>query len=88
MIAKILTHAIKSNTVEVKSWVQERDIMIVDRRFRDALDFFNDLGIFLNKGQKQHTTTEANASRLVTKVGCIVESANDRIYTWPKVRDH
>ncbi|VDI47386.1 Hypothetical predicted protein [Mytilus galloprovincialis] len=37
---------------------------------------------FLTKGQKQMTTDEANASRLVTKVRWVVESANARIKRW------
>ena len=48
----------------------------------------NDFGInaqirhFLNKSQKQHTTEEANESRLVTKVRWVVESASCRIKKW------
>ena len=37
---------------------------------------------FLNKSQKQHTTEEANETRLVTKVRWVVESANGRIKKW------
>ena len=52
----------------------EDDVFIVDRGFRDSLDILEDLGIraemprLLSKGQKQMTTSDANASRLVTKV--------------------
>ena len=48
--------------------------MVVDRGFRDAVGILKDFGInaqmphFLNKSPKQHTTEEANESRLVTKV--------------------
>lgn len=86
--ASILTHAMKTNVEEITSWFKENDVMVVDRGFRDATDFLEDLGIhsempvFLKKGQKQHTTEEANESRLVTKVRWIVESANGRIKQW------
>jgi hypothetical protein len=33
-------------------------------------------------GKKQHTTEEANKSRLITKVRWVVESANGRIKQW------
>jgi hypothetical protein len=38
--------------------------------------------VFLKKGAKQHTTEDANASRLVTKIRWIVESVNGRIKQW------
>ena len=37
---------------------------------------------FLPKGQKQHTTEEANHSKFATKVRWVVESANGRIKRW------
>lgn len=48
--------------------------MIVDCGFLDSAGVLSELGInmempsFLQKGQKQHTTEEANNSRLITKV--------------------
>ncbi|CAC5380893.1 unnamed protein product [Mytilus coruscus] len=62
-----------TNVEDIKEWVQDNDIFVVDRGFRDSLELLDDLGIkaqmpsFLSKGQKQMTTDEANASRLVTK---------------------
>ena len=56
------------------AWIQEDDIFIVDRGFRDAIPLLQDLGIqaempkFMIKGQKQLSTEDANSSRLVTKV--------------------
>ena len=64
--ASILNQIINNNVEEIKQWV--------DRGFRDSLQLLQDLGIqteiraFLNKGDKQMTTEEANTSRLVTKV--------------------
>ena len=49
-------------------------MLAVDRGFRDSAGVLANLGIqmqmssFLQKGQSQHTTEEANSSRLVTKV--------------------
>ena len=40
--AKTLTHAIKTNAEEMTSWLQEDDVLVVDRGFRDVLD---DLGL-------------------------------------------
>ncbi|XP_062618934.1 uncharacterized protein LOC134280537 [Saccostrea cucullata] len=86
--AKILTHMIETNVEEIKDWIKEEDIFIVDRGFRDAETLLNDIGIhvempsFLPRGTKQHTTEEANATRLVTKLRWVVESVNGRIKTW------
>ena len=72
--ASILNHIINNNVEEIKQWVKPSDIFVVDRGFRDSLQLLQDLGIqteipaFLNKGDKQMTTEEANTSRLVTKV--------------------
>ena len=72
--ASILRHMLKTNVEEMKSWVNENDIFVVDRGFRDAIDMLAEMGInaempsFLPKGQQQLTTEEANSSRLVTKV--------------------
>ncbi|CAC5383639.1 unnamed protein product [Mytilus coruscus] len=72
----------------MKSWLNEDDVMIVDRGFRDSLNFLNELGIktempkFLKKGEKQHDVEDSNSSRLTTKIRWIVESANGRMKQW------
>ena len=86
--AKILMNAITNNLESVKSWLHEDDVMIVDRGFRDSLDFLHEFGIktempsFLNKGQKQHDVQNSNSSRLTTKIRWVVESANGRLKQW------
>lgn len=86
--AKITEHMLKSNSEDIRDWFSEGDVLIVDRGFRDATDLLNDCGIktemphFLKKSDKQHSTEEANESRLVTKVRWVVESANGRIKQW------
>ena len=78
--ASILQHIIKTNAEDIRSWLSEDDIFIVDRGFRDALPLLEDLGIqaemprFLEKGQKQMSTSDANMSRLVTKVSNYMNS--------------
>ena len=65
------------NVENVKEWIQEDDVFVVDRGFRDSLDLLEDLGIqakmptFMKKGQGQMSTEDANSSRMVTKVGII-----------------
>lgn len=71
--AKILNHIICTDTEEIKTWLQEDDVLIVDRVFRDSSGVLADLAIqmempsFLQRGHKQHTTEDANSSRLITK---------------------
>lgn len=43
--AKILNHIISTDTEEIKIWLQEDDILIVDRGFRDSAGVLADLGI-------------------------------------------
>lgn len=72
--SSILNHIIRTNVEDIQKWIQEDDIFIVDRGFRDAIRLLQDLGIqaempkFMIKGQKQLSTEDANSSRLVTKV--------------------
>jgi 3-deoxy-D-arabino-heptulosonate 7-phosphate (DAHP) synthase len=68
--ANILIHDLKTNAEDLSNWLREGDIVVVDRGFRDSVEFLNDLGIktempvFLKRGQKQHTVEESNSSRL------------------------
>lgn len=65
---------LKSNVEDIKNWVKEEDVFIVDRGFRDSLQLLEDLGIkaempaFMSRGEKQMSTEDATASILVTKV--------------------
>lgn len=83
--AAITKHLFKHNLEKINDWMEENDVCIVDRGFRDAVEFLEDHGynvkmpFYLNKNSKQHTTEEANKSRLVTKVRWVVESTNGRI---------
>ncbi|XP_056002470.1 uncharacterized protein LOC125653135 [Ostrea edulis] len=86
--ASILKHMIHCNTEELKTWLKEDDIFVVDRRFRDAGEILKDIGIrmempsFMPKGAKQLSTHDSNISRVVTKVRWVVEAANGRLKQW------
>ena len=38
--AKIIMHALSNNVESMKNWVNEDDVIIVDRGFRDSLRIF------------------------------------------------
>lgn len=67
---------------------KENDAFVVDRGFRDAVDFLEEtrfhlkMPCYLPKGAKQHSTEEANMSRLITKVRWVIESVIKRIKQW------
>lgn len=60
--ASILKDMLKTNIDVLQYWFKENDLFVVDRGFRDCLEFLESLGLknempdFLPKGQKQHTT--------------------------------
>ena len=77
--ASIIKHIVTSNSNGIMNFLKEDDVLIVDRGFRDAISFLNELGFktqmpaFLEKSLKQHSTSEANMSRFVTKVRWVVK---------------
>ena len=83
--SSIIKRIITSNSGNIMDYLKEDDVLIVDRGFRDATPFLNELGFktqmspFLQKYDKHHSTTEANMTRFVTKVRWVVEAANGRI---------
>ncbi|CAF4200472.1 unnamed protein product, partial [Rotaria sordida] len=83
--ASILKHVIINNYDDILNWIQENDILILDRGFRDSLGVLKSLGIdvampsFLSPNQKQFDVQEANNSRFVTMLRWVVESVNSRI---------
>jgi len=86
--ASILNHVVKNNIEEIKTWVRDGDVFVVDRGFRDSEKVLDDLGVctempkFLPKGKKQFETEDANKTRFVTKIRWVVESANSRLKQW------
>ena len=43
--ASILNHIFAHKVEEIKDWVNENDVFVVDRGFRDSLSLLEDLGI-------------------------------------------
>ena len=43
--SSILNHSIQSNTDDIKRWIQEEDVFVVDRGFRDSESLLQDFGI-------------------------------------------
>lgn len=86
--ANILNHAFTCNLENMRDWLQENDVLVVDRGFRDSIDFIESLGltaempVYMKKGHTQHDTQENNASRLVTKIRWVVEAVNGKIKLW------
>ena len=83
--AEITKYCFVSNSEDINTWLKPNDIVIVDRGFRDAVTFIEEVGLrvhmpaFLTKSQKQHMVEEANLSRLVKNVRWVVESVNGRV---------
>ncbi|XP_071138462.1 uncharacterized protein [Mytilus edulis] len=63
----------KCNVDDIKSFVNEKDIFVGDRGFRDSISLLKELCIkaamptFMKKGEKQMSYADANTSRIVIK---------------------
>lgn len=85
--ASIFRSLLANTNTAFRTWLKDSDVIVVDRGFRDCLDLLEEIGLlsqmphFLAKG-KQHTTLEANESRLVTSVRWVVEATNGLLKTW------
>lgn len=44
--ASILNHAMKSNIEDIRSWIQDDDVFIVDRGVRDSITYLQDLTLY------------------------------------------
>ena len=83
--ASILKHIMINNFDDILNWIEENDIMILDRGFRVSLGVLKSFDIdvampcFLNHNEKQLDVQEANNSRFVTMLRWVVESVNARI---------
>lgn len=80
--AKITSHILKKNLAALKNF-EEKDVIIADRGFRDCIQELQRRGFIVKcpicTDKAQLTTSEANASRLVTKVRYIVERMNSNV---------
>lgn len=83
--ARILINEFNQDREQVRNWVRDNDIFVLDRGYRDAVEFLEALHLncempsFLARGQRQFSTEEANQSRKVTKTRWIVESGNGHL---------
>ena len=77
--------AILEEERSLSEWVEEDDIILVDRGYRDVLPMLDDLEItskmpaVLQQGQRQLTTEDANNTRLITVTRWMVEARNGHI---------
>lgn len=82
--AAIQKDILVKNKDGILNWIAERDIVVVDRGFRDSTGIMKALGLdvcmpdFLN-GRPRFDTLEANRSRFISKIRWVVESANGRV---------
>ena len=83
--ASILKHIIINNCDNILNWIDNNDIMIVDRGFRDSLGVLKAFGMdvampfFMSSHQKQLDVQQANNSRFVTMLRWMVESVSSRM---------
>jgi len=85
--ATILNSVLSSESSRLRNWLTSNDILVVDRGFRDSIELIEDLGLIAKmphflQNKHQHTTEEANESRLITSVRWIVEAVNGLIKRW------
>jgi len=85
--AAILNQTLKKEKNLLDDFFSDNDVFVVDRGFRDSVVFLNELGFAVKMqafliNSKQHSTEEANATRLVTKVRWIIEAINGIIKKW------
>ena len=77
--ASIAENLFINNEQDILNWLQDDDIIVVDRGFRDAINTIERYGFNVQmpdflKGKKQFSSKEANHSPCATKVRWIVES--------------
>lgn len=92
------------SNLEVKNALQQDDVFIFDRGFRDCLEHIEENGyvtkmpefVLRSQPRQQLTTEQANTSRLVTKIRYVVEAQNGHLKTvwsifakvWPTLCVH
>jgi hypothetical protein len=85
--AAILQHAFEHDE-GLRAWLLPGDIFVLDRGYLDVKDYLENQGFkvampaFLPKKQKQLSASEANRSRIVTRVRFTVEIVNRRWREW------
>lgn len=83
--AALLQKELEDRNGPFRQWLEDGDIFIADRGYRDAVPFMNNINLeikippFLQQNQRQFTTMEANLSRIITKTRWVVEARNGHI---------
>lgn len=83
--ASILIEEMSKDRSELREWCRTGDIFLVDRGYRNSLDFLQGIGIsaftpaYMDRGAKQLKYEQANISRYVTVTRWKVESRNGHI---------
>lgn len=83
--ARVMVSELENDLNGMREWLQAGDIFVVDRGYRDAVAVLETMGIMvkmpslLEQGQRQFTTEEANASRVVTITRWIIEAINGHL---------
>jgi hypothetical protein len=72
------------NKEGILNWINEHDLVVVDRGFRDSTGMMRAIGLdvcmpdFLN-GRRRFDALEANRSRFISNIRWVVESANGHV---------
>lgn len=83
--ARVMINELENDLNGMREWLQEGGIFVVDRGYRDAAAVLETMGIIvkmpslLEPGQRQFTTEQANASRLVTITRWVIEAINGHL---------
>lgn len=89
--AQILQNELQRDGNSLRNWFQNNDIILVDRGYRDAVPFLQQLGIdhrmpaIIPPGRRQLSTEDANSTRMVTKSRWIIESRNGHFRSMFKI---
>ena len=88
-----ITKEIIETSNSIVMWLGGEGHMIMDRRFRDAVQVFENLGYethlpaFLINGETQLSTEGINIGRLCTKARWVVEAFHRRLKNWRMMDD-
>ena len=74
--ASILLNEMPDHQNNLRQWLDDGDIFVVDRGYRDSVEFLEGLNLnceippFLPRNQRQFTTEEANKSHYKDSLDC------------------
>lgn len=83
--ARIMLNEFQNDMNGMREWLRGGDVFVLDRGYRDAIGHLEAMGMivrsppFLEQGQNQFTTEEANEARIVTITRWISEAINGHL---------